>query len=221
MPEVLNDEMSKQSMEAKVFNSKPEHVKVLGKCEFTLSNSNYAIGLLNVAGARLSANNEITIQLGDRRASTFINVLNKEQDDNDNKSKFQFNIVKLKFGNQRYEWSPQNPNTLEIAGEHDQLKRYLGKKEDGYPGQETSCFKALLAEIITEAMMQKRMTANSRYDPSVYSVLIDSKNIEDTIMNFIVKSNEEKFIFLSNIHKILLKDSVLNEEIRKFTKSLN
>ena len=221
VPEVLNDKMSNQSMEAKVFNSKPEHVKVLGKCEFTLSNSNYAIGLLNVAGARLSANNEIMIQLGDRRASTFINVLNKEQDENENKSKFQFNIVKLKFGNQRYMWSPQNPNTLEIAGEHDQLKRYLGKKEDGYPGQETSCFKALLAEIITEAMMQKRMTANSRYDPSVYSVLIDIKNIEDTIMNFIVKSNEEKFIFLSNIHKILLKDSVLNEEIRKFTKSLN
>jgi len=46
-------------------------------------------------------------------------------------------------------------------------------------------------------------------------------NIEDTIMNFMFKVDEEKAIFLDRIHKILLKDSVLNEEIRKHSKSLN
>ena len=101
------------------------------------------------------------------------------------------------------------------------MKRYLGKKENNYPGQETSCFKSLLAEIITEAMIQKRMTLNSRYDPSTYVGLVDKSNIEDTIMNFMLKVDEEKAIFLDRIHKILLKDSVLNEEIRKHSKSLN
>jgi hypothetical protein len=35
------------------------------------------------------------------------------------------------------------------------------------------------------------------------------------------KVDEEKSIFLEKIHKILLKDSILNDEIRKFSKILN
>ena len=49
----------------------------------------------------------------------------------------------------------------------------------------------------------------------------DKTNIEDTIMNFIFKIDEEKAIFLERVHKILLKDSILNEEIRKYSRSLN
>ena len=70
-------------------------------------------------------------------------------------------------------------------------------------------------------MIQKRMTLNSRYDPSTYVGLVDKSNIEDTIMNFMFKVDEEKSIFLEKIHKILLKDSILNDEIRKFSKILN
>lgn len=222
VPEVLTDKMSSEDMIAKVFNVNTDHIKIVGQCKFSICGPNYAIGILQVEGRTLSANNEITIQLNGKRASAYVNVLNKEdENDDDDKSKFNFQILPNKYGKQRYQWNPQSPNSLEIAGEHDQLKRYLGKKENGYPGQETSCFKSLLAEIITEAMIQKRMTLNSRYDPSTYVGLVDKSNIEDTIMNFMFKVDEEKSIFLEKIHKILLKDSILNEEIRKFSKALN
>ena len=222
VPEVITKNTSDEELIAKVFNVDSNHLKIIGQCKFSIYGPNYAVGFLQVEGRALSSNNEITIQLNGKRASTYINVLNKEdEDDDDDKSKFNFQILPNKYGKQRYQWNPQSPNTLEIAGEHDQLKRYLGKKENNYPGQETSCFKSLLAEIITEAMIQKRMTLNSRYDPSTYVGLVDKANIEDTIMNFMFKVDEEKAIFLDRIHKILLKDSVLNEEIRKHSKSLN
>ena len=221
VPEVLSTKMTKEDFIAKVFNFDTNRVKISDQCKFSICGPNYAIGYLQVEGKTLSAGNEITIQLNGKRASTFVNVLNKEDEEDDDKSKFQFQILPVKYGKQRYQWNPNNPNSLAIAGEHDQLKRYLGKKENGYPGQETSCFKSLLAEIVTEAMIQKRMTLNSRYDPSTYVGLVDKSNIEDTIMNFMFKVDEEKFIFLEKIHKILLKDSTLNEEIRKFSKVLN
>ena len=221
VPEVLSTKMTKEDFIAKVFNFDTNRVKISDQCKFSICGPNYAIGYLQVEGKTLSAGNEITIQLNGKRASTFVNVLNKEDEEDDDKSKFQFQILPVKYGKQRYQWDPNNPNSLAIAGEYDQLKRYLGKKENGYPGQETSCFKSLLAEIVTEAMIQKRMTLNSRYDPSTYVGLVDKSNIEDTIMNFMFKVDEEKFIFLEKIHKILLKDSTLNEEIRKFSKVLN
>ena len=220
IPEVVLENSKDESLIAQVFDINSDHIKVLGKCKFNIAGPNYAIGTILIEGVRLSSNNEITIQLNGRRATTYINVLNKEDDDDD-KSKFDFQILPLKYGKSRYQWSPNYPNKLEIAGEHDQLKRYLGKKEENYPGQETLCFKSLLAEIITEAMIQKRMTLNSRYDPSSYNNLLDKTNIEDTIMNFIFKIDEEKAIFLERVHKILLKDSILNEEIRKYSRSLN
>ncbi len=220
IPDVVTEKMNNDDMTAQIFDVNSDHIKVIGKCRFNLAGPNYAIGALTIEGARLSSNNEITIQLNGKRATTYVNVLNKEDEDDD-KSKFDFQILPVKYGKQRYQWNPNLPNKLEIAGEHEQLRRYLGKKEEKYPGQETSCFKSLLAEVITEAMIEKRMTLNSRYDPSNYGNLLDKNNIEDTIMNFLFKINEEKSIFLDRVHKILLKDSILNEEIRKYSKPLN
>lgn len=221
VPEVVAKNMSGEQMEAKVIGLNSDHLKSVGKCLFTIAGPNYAIGILQIEGVKLSANNEVTIQLNGKRGSSYINVLNKDDNEDDNKSQFDFKILPSKYGKQRYQWNPTHPNKLEIAGEHEQIKRYLGKQENGYPGQETSCFKSLLAEIITEAMIQKRMTLNSRYDPSSYTNLIDKSNVEDTIMNFMLKVDEEKSIFLDRVHKILLKDNVLNDEIRKFSKVLN
>ena len=41
------------------------------------------------------------------------------------------------------------------------------------------------------------------------------------LLGNLFKINEEKSIFLDRVHKILLKDSILNEEIRKYSKLLN
>lgn len=221
VPDVISEKLNDDEKTAKFFGFNTENLKIKGNCKFSISGPNYAVGILQVEGTKLSTGNEVNIQLNGKRASTFMNVLNKDDDEDDDKSKFKFEILPQRYGKQRYRWNPTNQNTLEIAGEHPQLKRYLGKKEDNYPGQEMSCCKSLLGEIISDAMMQKRITAGSRYDPSTVSDLINKNKIEDTIMNFLFKVDEEKSIFLETIHKILLKDSILNEEIRKVNKSLN
>ena len=54
--------------------------------------------------------------------------------------------------NQRYRW---RQNVLEIATRHPSLKRYLGEKRDGFPGQDSKHFRILVAEIVAEAVCAK------------------------------------------------------------------
>lgn len=54
--------------------------------------------------------------------------------------------------NQRYRW---RSNILEIAARHPSLKRYLGPKSSGFPGQEKLHFRVLLAEIVADAVCSK------------------------------------------------------------------
>ena len=44
---------------------------------------------------------------------------------------------------------------LEIAARHPALHRYLGSKDDDFPGQETKHFRLLIAEIVAEAVCAK------------------------------------------------------------------
>lgn len=213
VPEVLSSEV-----EANVSNPSSENIKIIGKLIFKpFRKTNYAIGILKVSGERLSNSNEITIKLNERFASLYIDVLPKEEKDDDDQSKFQISIEKRDFGKTRYQWNIKNPNHLMIAGEHEQVKRYLGKKENNYPGQSTITFKCLLAEIISESMVIKRMTLNSRYDPATYERILKSGTVEEVINNFTYRIEDEKSLFLKAIHEKCVKDGVLREEIKKFT----
>jgi len=51
--------------------------------------------------------------------------------------------------NQRYRW---RQNVLEIAARHLSLKRYLGDKSQGFPGQESRHFRVLIAEVVSDAV---------------------------------------------------------------------
>jgi hypothetical protein len=51
--------------------------------------------------------------------------------------------------NQRSRW---RQNVLEIATRHPSLRRYLGEKQDGYPGQDSKHFRLLVAEIVADAV---------------------------------------------------------------------
>ena len=213
VPEVLTTDT-----EANISNPNPENIKIIGKLIFKpFRKTNYAVGILKVAGERLSNLNELTIKLNERFASLYVDVLPKEEKDDDDQSQFQISIEKRDFGKTRYQWNIKNPNHLMIAGEHEQVRRYLGHKQNNYPGQSTTAFKCLLAEIISESMVIKRMTLNSRYDPATYERILKSGTVEEVINNFTYRIEDEKSLFLKAIHEKCVKDGVLKEEIRKFS----
>ena len=210
-----------EDLEAKIFNKNSDNVKVQGKLIFKIfRKTNFAIGNLTLIGDKISQGNEINIQINDKIVPLYIDVTPKEEKEDDDQSKFKIQIVKRDFGKTRYQWHYTNPNHLMIAGEHEQVKRYLGKKDDDYPGQNTTAFKCLLAEIISESMVIKRMTLNSRYDPATYENIIKNGSVEDIINNLSYRIEDEKNLFLTKIHERCVKDGILKEEIRKVS-SLN
>lgn len=67
--------------------------------------------------------------------------------------------------NQRYRW---RQNVLEVAARHPSLRRYLGHKDDRFPGQESIHFRLLLAEIVSDAVCAKMMSRNVDDTPEDY-----------------------------------------------------
>ncbi len=212
VPEILSNDV-----EANISNPNQENIKVIGKLVFKpFRKTNYAIGMLKISGERLSNQNELTIRLNERFSSLYVDVLPKEEKEED-QSQFKISIEKRDFGKTRYQWNINNRNHLMIAGEHEQVKRYLGNKQNNYPGQNTTAFKCLLAEIISESMVIKRMTLNSRYDPATYERILKSGTVEEVINNFTFRIEDEKSLFLKAIHEKCVKDGILREEIKKFS----
>lgn len=71
----------------------------------------------------------------------------------------------LDLGNQRYRWKG---NVLEIAARHPALRRYLGPKPEGFPGQEAKHFRMLLAEVVAEAISSRLVEQNALARPEEY-----------------------------------------------------
>ena len=61
-------------------------------------------------------------------------------------------VEDLDLGNQRYRW---RQNVLELGAKHPSLKRYLGTKSEGFPGQDSKHFRLLTAEIVADAVCTK------------------------------------------------------------------
>jgi hypothetical protein len=61
----------------------------------------------------------------------------------------------IDLANQRSIW---RQNVLEIAARHPSLRRYLGDKAVGYPGQESKHFRLLLAEIVSDAVCARMVS---------------------------------------------------------------
>ncbi len=74
-------------------------------------------------------------------------------------------IEDVDLGNQRYRW---RKNELEIAARHPSLKRYLGAKVDGFPGQESPDFRVLVAEIVADAVCARLLGDNIQRRPYEY-----------------------------------------------------
>lgn len=85
-----------------------------------------------------------------RVAAVDVEVVRREE------SGFKIELVPEVQGDQRAQWS-QDYGTLRIMGEHPGVKPYLGDKDDNhpYPGQNTPEFKALLAELVADAVARR------------------------------------------------------------------
>ena len=77
----------------------------------------------------------------------------------------QIKLEDIDLVNQRYRW---RQNLLEIASRHPSLSRYLGRKEDNFPGQESSHFRILLAEIVADAVCSKIVSRQVHEYPDDY-----------------------------------------------------
>ena len=75
------------------------------------------------------------------------------------------NLEDIDLENQRYRW---RQNVLEIAARHPSLKRYLGNKEHGFPGQETKHFRLLVAEVVADAVCGLLVRRNVQANPDDY-----------------------------------------------------
>lgn len=71
----------------------------------------------------------------------------------------------IDLGSQRYRW---RSNELEIAARHPSLQRYLGSRQDNFPGQESQHFRVLIAEIVADAVCAQLLSNNSQQNPHEY-----------------------------------------------------
>ena len=66
------------------------------------------------------------------------------------------------FGGRRFQWDLERPNRVLIAAKHPTLKRVLGPDvdpttEEQWPGQHAPQTRAILAEVIGEAYVARRL----------------------------------------------------------------
>ena len=67
-------------------------------------------------------------------------------------------IEEYHHGNQRAAWLG---SLLQIDACHPSIKRYLGPKQEGFPGQEKAQFRVLVAEIVAYAVCERVLTRNA------------------------------------------------------------
>jgi hypothetical protein len=99
-------------------------------------------------------------------------------------------------GQWRAAWDRDNPNLLKVYAEHPTLARYLGPRDQQYPGQSQPHFRVLLAEIVADKVVQRILETKAQANPRLFS---DSQN-------FFFLYSEEMTSFLPIAHKVMLSD---------------
>lgn len=122
-------------------------------------NRGVAIGEITIVATRPDAETKVIATLEERKAETVISALPPTG------AALKIKIEDISLGNQRYRW---RQNVLEIAARHPSLSRYLGSKDDGFPGQEHRHFRLLIAEIVADAVCARLVSLNVEANPEEY-----------------------------------------------------
>jgi hypothetical protein len=98
------------------------------------------------------------------------------------------------FKNQRSMWQ-KDGSTLVIAARHPSLRRYLGPQSEEFPGQKTTHFKVLLAEIVAFAVCEQILGRNIDRNPDDY-LPADFENFishrDELVTKFLPKAHESQ-----------------------------
>ena len=125
----------------------PDNKKSVAICEFT------------VKPPEIEAIASMTARVNTHEASAKIQTVPPSG------ARLKIKLEDIDLTNQRYRW---RKNVLEIAARHPSLKRYLGDKSQGFPGQENKHFRLLLAEIVADAVCAKLVSRNVAANPEEY-----------------------------------------------------
>ena len=137
-----------------------------------------------------------------------INVVDKEDDD---KNPFTWDVDKHDLGPNRAAWDTTNPNLLKISSKHNSIKKYLGSETKPFPYSESTLFKVLLVEILSEKFAEKRVDLIATNNPIEYSDVVKYKQVHEILQQAGVYYEKAKTKFIEKLHKTWIKD----DEIKK------
>ena len=119
-------------------------------------------GAVSFEGQRLHATANIRAKWQELDATCAVSVV----PDGKSKADLKFFPIDRDFGVVRAVWNKDTPNVLEIAGRHPVIRRYLGSKEQNFPGEKTTEYLMVLAEVISEAICQRILETKDRKQPN-------------------------------------------------------
>lgn len=163
-------------------------------------------GEVQVRGRGIGSDSRITLSIptkdGVEVTNTTVEIVEKEQAS----VSVQIDIVSEPAGQWRASWDRDNPNRIKVYATHPTLDRYLGPKEDNYPGQEHPHFRILLAEIVAEKVVQRILEQRIESNPRLFT--------EPNTVFFLY--SEEMTTFLPIAHKVMIPDPDLKRVVRGY-----
>jgi hypothetical protein len=113
-------------------------------------------------GRKLHVKTEVVAESDRRVARCELKVAVRDEEGVD----LEFKLVPYSLGqNYRAVWDRKQPNRLLITTQHESIRRYLGREEDGYPGQHGPAFRVLLAELISDNVCRRIVEEHARVLP--------------------------------------------------------
>lgn len=115
-----------------------------------------------VEGKPVEGKTRIRAEMGGKVSLAAISVHRREEEG----PELTFKLVDHSLGSAfRATWDREEPNKLLITTTHESIRRYLGKAEEGYPGQHSEAFRVLLAELIADNVCRRIVQEQARTVP--------------------------------------------------------
>ncbi len=180
-------------------SSRPEAVTILRGNALSVKQVTKDVwdGNTQIRGQGVGKSSVVTLSIptkdGFETANTRVKVVEKEEPSG---VSIEIKLVPDPAGQWRAAWDRDNPNLLKVYAEHPTLKRYLGPREQEYPGQNQPHFRVLLAEIVADKVVQRILEARAQENTRLFT---DSQK-------FFFLYSEEMTSFLPIAHKVMLSD---------------
>jgi len=197
-----------EETDVKLTSSDPTKVGVRGRARLVpVSGTNYAEATVEVVGRTLNAVAVITAEVNGRTAKARIRVIDRPEEKG---VPFDIDIRDEDFSNFRAVWAvhESKPNLLLISARHDSLRRYLGNREEDFPGQNTPLCRALIAEIVAESVCRKALALEAKERP--FDFRWAELGQPDLIVDDVAAQLQKRLrAFLGKAHQTMLTDEDL------------